>query len=239
MKGGFAVIGLIAAVAASVAHGQTPTDEEMLPELVGAERVTSSPATESGSLPSPYLDYISRSPGGVQHLAMFRNGLVVLSLTRGDLQSRKMVMFPAEAITEYETVLSTSRLKEAPRIPGRGSASTLRETIRIYDAEGKAVERTYDPSVMLPADFERQRDLLRELVQIIWQDRDLSSPFADYQPAAGHLLLDHDLNVWTVLRYHEDSKMVELEDERRLTRAFLTLDQLDEAFAGRYSTVAE
>ena len=231
MKGGLAVIGLIAAIALDVA-AQTPVDDGFVPELAGAARVTASLVTEQGLLPRPYLDYIANTTETEQRLAMYRNGLVVVSLIKGDVIVQKKVLFPPESVTEYERVLSTTSLREVRKMPLRGNPSKLRETIRIHDAEGKFEERVYDPSTVLPAAFDRQRDVLRDLFNMVWQDRELTSPFIDYEPRAGDRLADYDLRVWTILRVHEDSGSIEVEDPKKLTRMFLKVDQLNDAFAG-------
>lgn len=223
--------------AADARQRQQPQDT--VPELAGAERVTGSILVD-GHLPAPYLDYvIVMSPNHSQKLSIYQNGLVTMTTTIEDRQSMKKVLFPPGAIETYRPHLSVEILENSNKQPLIATPTRLRETIRIYDDEGRPVTRTYDPSLYLPSGLENMRSLLQDLARILIEDNEITNPMTDYEPESGDLLLDQQMQSWTVKRVVNDH--VEVQADNSPLRAWVKADQLDEQFMSwsRSSSPAE
>lgn len=218
---------------------QRQQPQDAVPELAGAERVTGSVLVD-GKLPAPYLDYvIVMSPKHSQKLSIYQNGLVTMTTTIEDRQSIKKVLFPPGAIDTYRPHLSVDILESSNEQPLIATPTRLRETIRIYDEEGRPVARTYDPSLYLPSGLENARSLLQDLARILIEDNEITNPMTDYEPESGDLLLDQQMQSWTVKRVVNDH--VEVQSDSSPLRAWVKVDQLDEQFMSwsRSSTPAE
>lgn len=216
----------------SCGSADLPPEEGMRPELAGAQRVTGSMTDEDGNLPPLYIEYITVADEGTQRLTLYRNGLLTLTTEQMGRRTDKRILFPPEAIKEYEQYFSLDSLRRVRQPALQGSPTSIRETVRIYDDRGRYVERTLDPSMVLSGDLERQRVMLRDLVQLLFEDREISSPFHDYVPRVGDVLVDGEMSRWKVLRYLETEETLEVTDARELTRMYINVDQIDEMFIG-------
>lgn len=223
---------LFALVSISCGSSDVPQEEGVRPELSGAARVTGSLLDADGNLPSLYLEYITVADESSQRLAIYRNGLVTLTLERGGRTADKKILFPAEAVTEYETYFSAEMLSQIQQSRLHSSPTRARETVRIYQEDGTRAERSFDSSLVLPGELERQRTMLRDLVQLIFEDRELSNPFHDYTPRKGDLLLDPSMRGWKVLRWFPANETLEVSDPNGSRKIYINLDQIDEMFVG-------
>lgn len=213
-------------IGASDPQGQL--SQETVPELAGAEPVTG-PVLVDGELPSPYVDYIVQiGPDRTQKLSIYQNGLVTMTTRIGKRTSLKRVLFPPSAIDTYREYLNPGTLQKIDLQPKIATPTHMRETIRIYDGEGVATERQYDPSLYLPAELERARLLLEDLSRIIVEDNEITSPFIDYDPHPGDILLDTQMLEWQILRIVDEN--IEVKEEDGPLRAWIKKNQLDEQF---------
>ncbi len=205
-----------------------PSQGSTIPELAGAEPVTGSMLID-GRLPLPYLDYIIvLSPTHSQKVSLFQNGLVTVTTTIENRKSLKKVLFPSGAIDAYREHLNYESLRRSEKQPLISTPTRLRETIRIYDDEGKSVERTYDPSLYLPSSIEGPRALLQDLTRILIEDNEITSPMLGYEPRTGDKLLDQQMMSWTVLNIVNDHLEVQSDDSP--LRAWIKAERLDEQF---------
>lgn len=217
---------ILCALASDAAQPQQPQD--VVPELAGAEPVTGSVLVD-GKLPSPFVDYIIvMSPTHSQKVTVFQNGLVTVTTTIEEKKSLKKILFPSGAIDIYRQHLNVETLERSDEQPLIATPTRLRETIRIYGDDGKAVERTYDPSLYLPASIENARALLQDLTRIQIEDNEITNPMLNYEPQRGDQLLDQQMKAWKVLKVINDH--VEVQSEKSPLRAWVKVDQLDQQF---------
>lgn len=215
-------------LAPALLAGQREDSRNVVPELAGAERVTGSILVD-GELPAPYIDYIvTLGPEQTQKLSLYQNGLVTMAVRVGTHKTVKQVLFPVQAIDAYREHLHVRALRSITIQPQIATPTAMREIIRIYDQEGKHVERSFDPSLYLPAELERMRLLLLDLARVITEDNEVTNPMSDYVPEAKDRLLDQQMTEWVVVRVVNDH--VELQSSSRPLRVWVRTNQLDEQF---------
>ncbi|MDX1583272.1 MAG: hypothetical protein R3338_06690 [Thermoanaerobaculia bacterium] len=220
-------------LAGPTAFGSDPQEQEKLsqetvPELAGAERVTG-PVLVDGELPAPYIDYLVEiGDDQTQKLSIYQNGLVTMATRVGDRTSLKRVLFPPGAVDAYREYLSPELLDRIEHQKLIATPTRMRETIRVFDAEGNSVEREYDPSLYLPSDLERLRVLLQDLARVIIEDNEVTNPLVDYEPIPGDILLDQQMEEWKILQVIDGH--IEVMEEGGPLRAWVKTDQLDEQF---------
>lgn len=224
-----AVLLVVLTALPTLARGAQRQDSQgTVPELAGAERVTGSLLVD-GHLPAPWLDYIIDLGGDrSQKLTIYQNGLVTLGTRFGDRSSLKKVLFPPGAIAIYKEHLDGKLLESIDEQPLIVTPTKLRELIRIYDDEGRHVERKFDPSLYLPSNLEGARALLQDLSRVIIEDNELTNPMVDYVPQRDDRLLDEQMDAWVILQVVNDH--LEVQKENSPLRVWLKIEQLDEQF---------
>lgn len=227
----FTALVLVLSLSALPAPAQTsqPAVEENFPELAGAEPVTGSSLVE-GDLPPPYIDYTVRGFGVVQRLSLFGNGLAVYSRHFPEGSIRKRLLLPPAAVDEYRKLISTTALSRISSPVLSTTPTEARERIRVYDEQGKSVEREYDPAFVLTEELETVRHLVHDLMRIIAEDRELTNPMAGYTPFRGDQLLAEDYKRWEVVRIIEEIGFVELRCLSEPVREMIRASEIETRF---------
>lgn len=169
-----------------------------IPDLAGAKQALGSQLID-GRLRKPLIDYVTSEGSIEQRISIFEGGLVVLNMT-GAATIRKKVLIPDDALAQYTKSVSTKTLG---KIDGRDLVAPepgRRALLRVYAADGTHVERTFNPTRLLPKEMNDQIAPLRDLVRAISEDRSVTSSVAGYEPKEGDQLVADDQKVYRVVR---------------------------------------
>ncbi|HYH07370.1 MAG TPA: hypothetical protein VEK11_09980 [Thermoanaerobaculia bacterium] len=201
-----------------------------IPDLAGAQQALGSQLLD-GRLRKPLIDYISSEGSLEQRISIFEGGLVVLNMT-GSATIRKKVLIPEDALKQYTRMITPKSLRAidgrnlVPPEPGR------RAVVRIYDEDGTHVERSFNPTRMLPKELNDQIAPLRDLVRAVSEDRSVTSSVAGYEPAEGDELVGDDSKVYRVMRIVPGSEVVELKCLDAPTTIYVVKKDLHLYFVG-------
>ena len=212
----------------ALAQGKEASQEE-IPELAGAIRAEGSQLID-GKLPRPYVDYSIDLLGVSRRLSLFQNGLVVVTTVHGGESYSKKILIPPGAVDAYRPHLSSETLERLYRDMIQETPSDDRETIRIWNDDGKWTERSFDPSMRLPFELEEMLGIVRDLMRVIVDDRDITNSMADYEPREGDELISEDFTVWLVIRVDHSAQIVEVHDVGNPIRMFLAWKDLETRF---------
>ena len=203
-----------------------------IPDLAGAKQAIGSQLID-GRLPRPLLDYFVSTTAVDQRISLFEGGLVVVRMTGAGGTIHKRVIIPADALEHYLDAAAADRLKTVR--PQDVSAPTDRRTafLRIYDKEGKFVERVFDPAGARPKVLQDQTGPLADLLRAVSEDRTVTSTLANYAPKVGDELVGDDRKVYRVARIIDDSGVVELRCLSQPTILYVAIKDLYNYFVGR------
>lgn len=197
------------------------------PELSGAKSGNGSHLVD-GALPTPLIDYYSRTNQIVQRISIFSNGVVSITLEGAGANVRKKIVIPPDAVENYLSVVSDADLgkvaAEALRAPDERHESFIRRTT----ADG-FVERRFHPMSVLPNSLQQQRWVLEDLMRVLAEDRQISSPLVDYEPQLGDHLISDDAKTYVVTRLAQtptDGLIVELSCTREPVKIFVASKDL-------------
>ena len=200
------------------------------PDLAGAEQVLGSQLID-GRLPKPLIDFITRDGTIDQRVSLFEGGLVVINLT-GAAAIRKKVLIPPDALSNYTKVITPAALRAidqrelAPPEPNR------RAFVRVYETDGKYVEREFHPGKILPKQMGDQVVALRDLIRAISEDRSVTTSVAGYEPKPGDELVADDHKVYRVMRIVDPPGVVELKCLDAPTTMYIAKKDLSQYFIG-------
>jgi hypothetical protein len=198
-----------------------------IPELAGSSLAIGSQLID-GELPRPLADYVVRNGVIVQRLSLYRSGLAVVHLTGAGGTIRKRVIIPQDALEVYRKFLSIDQLRSIRPEWTAMSSDTAR--IRIYDDQGKYVERIFPLKTAVNTDLETMRTTLHDLLRVIAEDRLVTNPMTAYTPVVGDRLLADDKKTFEVIRVASDGSFVELKCLQDPTRLFIAIKDLHNYF---------
>lgn len=202
-----------------------------IPDLAGAKQAVGSQLID-GRLRKPLLDFITAQNAIEQRISVFEGGLVVVKMT-GASSIRKKLLIPEDALKSYVSAASAQALnavdQHALALPDPASRSLL----RVYDADGKFVERSFNPTRVLPKSLDDLIAPLRDLLRAISEDREVTSSVAGYEPKSGDELVSDDQQLYRVIRVVEGSDVVELKCLTSPTTMFVAKKDLHLYFVGR------
>ncbi|MBI2213321.1 MAG: hypothetical protein HYU52_06715 [Acidobacteria bacterium] len=178
-------------------------------ELNGAAPAIGSQLID-GRLPRPLLDYGSASSGSLQRISFFEGGLVVVHVQAGGARLRKRVVFPAGAIDVYLEMLSPEQMKMLATSDMGLAISKDTGFIRRYLPEGTPVGIEFSNSRVLPAEVQRLRTVLDDLVRILAEDREVTNPMIVYKPRLGDKLIGEDQKLYKVTAIKNEGTLLEL-----------------------------
>jgi hypothetical protein len=178
------------------------------PELTGATQALGSQLID-GHLPRPLVDFIITEGGLAQRLSLFEGGLVVANMTGGVTLRKKMVI-PKDALTDYLSAISPSRLSAIDQRDLSMPEHDRIARVRVYESDGTFVERRFHPGRMLPMSLGIQIAPLRDLLRAMSEDREVTSSVAGYEPKPGDELVADDHKTYRVMRIIEGANVVEL-----------------------------
>jgi len=179
-----------------------------IPDLAGARQAVGSQLIE-GRLRKPVVDFLTSDGQVEQRVSIFEGGLVVVNMT-GATTIRKKLLIPDDAMRSYVRALSVDSLEAIDRYSLPAPEPMRRSLLRVYDASGRFVERTFHPARVLPKSLTDQITPLRDLLRAISEDREVTSSVAGYEPQAGDELVADDQKTYRVTRVVEGSNVVEL-----------------------------
>lgn len=178
-------------------------------ELNGAAPAIGSQLID-GRLPRPLLDYGSASSGSLQRISFFEGGLVVLHVEAGGARLRKRVRFPAGAVDVYLDLLSPRQMEMLAKSDMGLAISKDSGYIRRYREDGSPVGVDFSNSRVLPAEIQRLRSVLDDLVRILAEDREVTNPMIVYKPRLGDKLIGEDQKLYKVTGIRNEGTLLEL-----------------------------
>src|SRR5882724_12834323 len=121
-----------------------------LPELAGSRQAIGSQLID-GRLPKPLIDYFEHSGQLHERISIFEGGLVVVNLSSPSVATiQKRLIIPGDALKKYLDAASPAAIDAIWQDRLRLPVPERRATIRVYRADAKFVERTFDPISALP-----------------------------------------------------------------------------------------
>lgn len=201
-----------------------------IPDLAGARQALGSQLID-GRLPRPLLDFITTEGSVEQRLSLFEGGLVVVKMT-GPVSIRKKVIIPDDAVAEYLRALSPKTLAAIDQRDLAAATSDQHGTLRVYADDGSFVERTWNPTRMLPSRMNDQVVPVRDLLRAISEDRAVTSSVAGYEPKPGDELVADDQKVYRVVRVLDGAGVVELKCLDAPTTIYVTKTDMHLYFVG-------
>jgi len=180
-----------------------------IPELVGTKQALGSQLID-GRLPRPLVDLRTFNGPIEQRLSIFERGLVVISMSGAGGLIRKKMIIPDDALGAYQKVINAANLaqvREHELSPATGTASAQ---LRVYDDNGKYVERLFDPTAAIPKLLQDEVLPLQDLLRAMSEDRTVTNTVAGYSPQVGDELVGDDKKTWRVVRVIADSDIVVL-----------------------------
>jgi len=201
-----------------------------IPDLAGARQAIGSQLIE-GRLPRPLVDFVTAEGDVEQRLSLFEGGLVVVKMT-GPVSIRKKVLIPEDAVREYLATLSPKALAEIDQRDLAGPTLDQRGMLRVYEEDGTFVERTWNPTRMLPSRMNDRVVPVRDLLRAISEDRAVTSSVAGYEPKPGDELVADDQKVYRVVRVLDGAGVVELKCLDAPTTIYVTKADMHLYFVG-------
>jgi hypothetical protein len=201
-----------------------------IPDLAGAQQAIGSQLID-GRLRKPLVDFITAEGPVEQRVSIFEGGLVVVNMT-GAATIRKKMLIPEGALRTYVAAVSPWALAVVDQQSLAGPEPAHHSLLRLYDADGRFVERTFNPTKPLNDQITPLRDLLRA----VSEDRDVTSSVAGYEPKTGDELVADDQKVYRVLRVVDGGDpVVELKCLDAPTTIYVAKKDLHLYFVGRRS----
>lgn len=202
-----------------------------IPELAGAHQALG-PQRINGNLRRPLLDYSVRSGAVMQRVSFFEGGLACVHLMGAGGVIQKKLLIPDDAVKVYLAHLSPASLSEIPADALRsGSLDKRKGTLRIYSGD-RFVERSFDPSAVLPRALSDQIMPLEDLLRAISEDRQVSNSITGYQPRVGDHLVGDDRKTYEVIRIFGADPVVELRCDNQPTTIYVAKKDLYNYFIG-------
>jgi hypothetical protein len=202
-----------------------------IPDLAGAEQALGSQLID-GRLRKPMLDFLITEGSITQRVSVFEGGLVVVNMT-GAGTIRKKMLIPPDALALYVSHLSAKTLAGIEKYSLAQPEAGARAQLRVYDEEGKFVERVFNPRRVLPNELHQQIAPLRDLLLAISEDRGVTSSVAGYMPKPGDELVADDGKGYRVVRVvPSGDPVVELKCLDAPTTIYVTQRDLHLYFVG-------
>ncbi len=201
-----------------------------IPELAGARQALGSQLIH-GDLPRPLIDYVARDEQIEQRISIFQVGLVVVSLRGAGGPILKRVIIPDDALASYRKQVNPAALAAIPQRNLTAPHSNRIAFLRVYSADGKFVQRSYDPIAAIPKTLSDEIAPLRDLLRAITEDREVTNTVANYMPKPGDELVGDDRKVY-VVRQVIDNHIVELQCMSQPTSMFVEVKDLYNYFIG-------
>lgn len=170
-----------------------------IPELVGARQALGSQLID-GRLPKPLLDLVMDTGKVGQRISLFEGGLTVVRMTGAGTTIRKRVILPNDAFNVYLKTASSEALRSVRPEALQPPSAHRRALLRVYNADGTFVERTWDPNRPMPKPLSQQIGPLQDLLRAISEDREVTNTIARYEPKVGDELVADDRRTWRVER---------------------------------------
>src|SRR5687768_9135611 len=202
-----------------------------IPDLAGAQQALGSQLIE-GRLPKPLIDFLTREGSVEQRVSIFEGGLVVVNMT-GATTIRKKLLIPEDALQSYVAAISAESLGAISQDSLVPPDPTRRSLLRVYQENGRFVERSFNPSRVLPKPLNDQITPLRDLLRAVSEDRSVTSSVANYEPKAGDELVADDQKVYRVMRVVDGAGVVELKCLDAPTTIYVVKKDLHLYFVGR------
>jgi hypothetical protein len=201
-----------------------------VPDLAGAQQAVGSQLL-GGRLRKPLIDFIAGEGLVEQRVSIFEGGLVVVNMT-GAATIRKKMLIPQDALEAYIRNVSPAKLGTIDTFALAPPDRTSRGLLRVYEEDGKYVERVFNPSHVLPKDLNDQIEPLRDLLRAVSEDRDVTSSVAGYEPKPGDELVADDQKIYRVVRVVEGANVVELKCLSAPTSIYVAKKDLHLYFIG-------
>jgi len=217
-----------------LSFGQSQKDEtegNITPELAGAIRADGSTLVD-GRLPRPFVDYVIELTTVRRTMTLFYSGLVVVTTTHRGNSFAKKILIPPDSIDSYREVISYDRFVDLSDEAELGSPTGGRETIRVYREDGEWAQKTFDASRSIASNLEIMRGLMKDLMRVISEDKDISNPMIGYEPLVGDQLLTEDFTAYRVLRVDPSAGIVEVHGVDDPIRMFVAWKDLETRFVG-------
>lgn len=203
-----------------------------IPDLAGAQQAVGSQLIE-GRLRKPLMDFITAEGVLEQRVSIFEGGLVVVNMT-GATTIRKKLLIPEDALQSYVSTITAESLRAIDEHALAPPEASRRSLLRVYDADGRFVERAFNPLRMLPKAMNDQIAPLRDLLRAVSEDRSVTSSVANYDPHAGDELVADDQKVYRVIRVVDGAEaVVELKCLDAPTTIYVARKDLHLYFVGR------
>jgi hypothetical protein len=169
-----------------------------IPDLAGAQQAVGSQLID-GRLRKPLVDYLTTEGTVTQRISIFEGGLVVVHMT-GASTIRKKVLIPPDALESYTKNITPKALAAVDTRMLAPADRDSRSVLRVYDLDGKPVERVFNPQRVLPKELNDHVAPLRDLLRAVSEDRSVTSSVAGYEPKPGDELVADDRKVYRVVR---------------------------------------
>ncbi|HEU4888803.1 MAG TPA: hypothetical protein VFV49_13030 [Thermoanaerobaculia bacterium] len=204
-----------------------------IPDLAGAQQALGSQLID-GRLRKPLVDFITAEGPVEQRVSIFEGGLVVVNMT-GAATIRKKLLIPEDALRSYVAAISAEELRAIEQESLVPAEPTRRSLLRIYEANGRFVQRSFNPTRILPKPLTDQITPLRDLLRAVSEDRSVTSSVAGYEPKAGDELVSDDQKIYRVTRVVDGADVVELKCLDAPTTIYVSKKDLHLYFVGRRS----
>jgi hypothetical protein len=204
-----------------------------IPDLAGAQQVIGSQLID-GRLRKPLVDFITADGPVEQRVSIFEGGLVIVNMT-GPATIRKKLLIPEGALRSYVAAVSAEALRGIEQYSLVPPEPTRRSLLRVYEADGRFVQRSFNPSRVLPKPLTDQITPLRDLLRAVSEDRNVTSSVAGYLPKTGDELVADDQKVYRVTRVVDGADVVELKCLDAPTTIYVSKKDLHLYFVGRRS----
>ncbi len=202
-----------------------------IPDLAGAQQAIGSQLLD-GRLRKPVIDFITADGPVEQRVSIFEGGLVVVNMT-GAATIRKKLLIPEDALKSYVAAISAEALRAIQQESLVPPEPTRRSLLRVYEADGRFVQRSFNPTRILPKPLTDQITPLRDLLRAISEDRSVTSSVAGYAPKAGDELVADDQKIYRVTRVVDGADVVELKCLDAPTTIYVSKKDLHLYFVGR------
>lgn len=204
-----------------------------IPDLAGAQQALGSQLID-GRLRKPLVDFITTEGPIQQRVSIFEGGLVVVNMT-GAAVIRKKLLIPEDALQSYVAAVSPEALSAIEPESLVPAEANHRSRLRVYQADGRFVERSFNPTRVLPKPLNDQIVPLRDLLRAVSEDRSVTSSVAGYEPKAGDELMADDQKIYRVTRVVDGADVVELRCLDAPTTIYVAKKDLHLYFVGRRS----
>lgn len=202
-----------------------------IPDLAGAQQAVGSQLID-GRLRKPIVDFITAEGSIEQRISIFEGGLVVVKMT-GATSIRKKLLIPEDALQSYMSAISAESLGAIPQESLAAPEATRRSLLRVYPENGRFVERSFNPTRVLPKPLSDQITPLRDLLRAVSEDRSVTSSVANYEPKTGDELVADDQKIYRVTRVVDGADVVELKCLDAPTTIYVVKKDLHLYFVGR------